>query len=62
MSSQKRIKLPKVSIDMGQDGETYSLYVDVGEGVSIRVDLDQTDVNYLKFQLETIEAVWGKRK
>jgi len=51
-------KLPKVYIEMSQDGETYVLSVDISEGISIEVELDQSDVDYLRKLLDLIEKTW----
>jgi len=57
----KMSKLPKVYIEMSQDGETYIMSVDISEGVSIEVNLDQSDVDYLRKLLELIEKTWKRR-
>jgi hypothetical protein len=56
------MSLPKVNIEMGQDGETYIMTVNIGEGVSIEVDLEQRDIDHLKRLLTAIEKVWGKNE
>ena len=54
-------KYPKVSIHMGQDGETYTMIVQIAEGISVAVDLGQSDVDHLKLLLDTIERVWAEK-
>lgn len=55
-------KLPKVYIELGQDNETPILTVDISQGVSIDVVLDQKDVDYLKKLIAIIEKLRKEKK